>query len=215
MRVVVTTGRTEESLTADGVALTNGFTGLQGQEIARAFVRRGADVTVISGPTALPDVENARTIHVRTMRQMQDAVLSALETHADIYVSAAAIADFSLDAPLSVRLSPGDAFTLNMRENPSIVAAVARHPNRPKTVVSFAAQSPGELLDYALRKFEKSGADLTVANPIGAGRDPLRNEVYFIFSKDGKITTEKTRDMNKADIAEAIAEKILNLPPLA
>lgn len=215
MRVVVTTGRTEERLTADGVVITNGFTGQQGQEIAKAFKQRGAEVVVISGPTALPDVAGARTVHVTTMREMLAAVLHEIAVPTDIYISAAAIADFSVEAPLRLRLKPGETHRLEMQENPSIVAAVANHENRPRTVVSFAAQSAAEVLAYAVRKFEGANVDLTVANPIGPGaamaKDAGRNEAWFIFRRDGDVVTEKTGEATKAETAEKIAEKILSL----
>jgi phosphopantothenoylcysteine decarboxylase/phosphopantothenate--cysteine ligase len=215
VRVIVTTGRTEERLTSDGVVITNGFTGLQGQEIARAFVRRGAEVIVISGPTALPDVDGARTIHVKTMHEMRIAALEEIATPADIYISAAAIADFSLPVPMTLRLKSGERLTLVMSENPSIVADVARHAHRPKIVVSFAAQSPEDLLAYARKKFENSGADLTVANPIGPGAattaNAAHNEVYFLFRREGKTITEPLPEMAKSEAAEKIADKILSL----
>lgn len=211
LRVIVTTGRTEERITADGAAITNAFTGRQGQEIARAFVRRGARVVVISGPVALPDVEGARTLHVTSMQEMHAAALREVETGADIYISAAAIADFSVAAPLALRLKPGQAHRLEMTENPSIVAAIARHAKRPGLVVSFAAQSPDTLLDYAVRKFEGTGADLTVANPIGPGADPLRNRVTFILRRDGKTAVEPLPDLPKEEAAEAIVRKILEI----
>jgi phosphopantothenoylcysteine decarboxylase/phosphopantothenate--cysteine ligase len=211
MRVVVTTGRTEEPLTRDGVVITNGFTGRQGQEIARAFVQRGAEVIVVSGLTALPDTAGARTVHVTTMREMQDAVLREIETPTDIYISAAAIVDFGMIAPLPLRLKPGEAFRLEMTENPSLLAAVARHGSRPKIVVGFAAQSADTLLEYAVAKFESSGVDLTVANPIGPGsttmQDAARNEIYFI----SRAGVEKAGSMTKAEAAEKIVEKTLPL----
>lgn len=212
-RVLITTGRTEEFLTTDGTVITNGFTGRQGQEIAKAFVRRGAQVVLVSGPTALPDVEDVRTVHVRSMPQMYAAVMREIEKSVDIYIGVAAIADFSVAQPLSLRLSPGESYKIQMVENPSIVSEVARHPtHRPRIVVSFAAQSPEEILSYATEKFEKSGVDLTIANPIGPGsattRDPARNEVYFIYKSGGRVLNEKFDEMTKEEVAEKIVAKI-------
>jgi phosphopantothenoylcysteine decarboxylase/phosphopantothenate--cysteine ligase len=211
MRVIIVTGRTEEPLTKDGVVITNGFTGRQGQEIARAFVRRGADVTVIAGPPVLPEIEGARTVRVRTLREMQDAALREIETPADIYVSVASIADFSAPAPLDLRLKPDEPLKLQIIENPSLLAAVTRHKSRPKIVVGFAAQTADVLLDYAMAKFRTSGVNLTVANPIGPGSalmgDSARNEIWFI-TKGGP---EKIGGMTKAEAAEKIVEKVLSL----
>jgi phosphopantothenoylcysteine decarboxylase/phosphopantothenate--cysteine ligase len=219
-RVLITTSRTEERLTHDGVVITNGFTGQQGWEVARVFARRGEEVTLVTGPTPLPDIEGVRTIHVVSMQDMQAAVMKELETPIDIYVSVAAIADFSVAESLSVQLKPGEPLRLEMQENPSLVGMVARHPvHRPKIVVSFAAQSPETVLEYAAQKFAKLGVDMTVANPIGTGADPSRNQVYFIYRKGAETITEKLDEMPKADVAERIVGRIellsciFNLPP--
>lgn len=210
---VVTTGRTEEQLTDDGVIITNGFTGRQGQEIAKALSGAGYKVLLISGVVQAPDVEGVTTIHVKTMQEMHDVALASLQPPIDVFVSVAAIADFSLPTPLAVRLKQGEAYRMSMIENPSIVGAVAQHKTqRPKCVVSFAAQSPETIIQYATEKFYKLGVDITVANPIGHGaatvRDASRNQITLIYRDGGKIIQEPHGEMAKEDVAALLVRRI-------
>lgn len=208
-KIVVTTGRTEERLAKSGLIITNPFTGRQGQEIAKAFARRNYSVTLISGPTSLPDIGDPRvkTVHVTTMREMERAALKSLADAPLAFVSAAAIADFSIKKPLALALAPGANFTLPLTENPSIVGSVGAHKKRPPVVVSFAAQSPDEILRYATRKFKKLAVDMTVANPIGEKRSILHNKIHLITKKGIKSFPE----MTKTATAEIIVKEIVKM----
>ena len=208
--IIVTTGRTEERLTVSGDVITNGFTGRQGQEIARALAGAGYAVTLISGPTRLPCVDDprVRTLNVTTMRDMQRAVRAALKDGPLAFISAAAIADFGVRRPISLRLAPGQGFTLPLAENPSIVGQVARHKKRPRVVVSFAAQSPDKILDYAVEKFEKLGVDMTVANPIGTGLDPERNTIHLITARGIRTFPEMSKKATAKIIARAVIKRL-------
>ena len=207
-RIVITTSRTEEALTEDGVIITNAFSGRQGQALATAFVKKGWEVVLISGPTNLPDLPDVRNIHVTSMAEMLKATQIETVNHTDAYISAAAIADFSVAEPLAIKLKTDALHTLIMQENASIIGTVAKSNNRPSVVISFAAQSPETILEYATKKFSKLGVDLTVANPIGAGTpaatDPNKNKVYFITA-DG---VDELPVMQKSEVADAIAEKV-------
>ncbi len=205
--VLVTTGRTEERLTKDGVIITNGFTGRQGQEIAKALAAKGYDVTLVSGPTDLPDAPGITTHHVVSMRDMHAAVMKALKSKPLAFVSVAAIADFGIEKPLDLKLREGEEFDLPLAENPSIVGAVAKDEERPPVVVSFAAQSPENILNYANEKFAKLGADMTVANPIGTKLDPGWNKIYLITKKGVRELPE----MDKSETGRVIADEIEQL----
>jgi len=209
-RVIVTTARTEEILTTSGDKITNFFSGRQGQAIATAFANKGAQVTLLSGPTELPDVNhpNITTIHTTTAKEMHDAAQRALSKPAAAFIGAAAIADFGMDRPLAKHLPEGEAHTLELSENPSVVGAAAHHANRPRVVVNFAAQSPETIVEYAKKKFDKLGVDLTVANPIGdktiAASDPTKNQVIMI-KKEG---ISSLPEMGKDQVAEKIADEV-------
>jgi phosphopantothenoylcysteine synthetase/decarboxylase len=197
-RVVITTSRTEEALTTDGVIITNSFSGKQGQSIARAFLEKGWEVVLISGPTDLPDVKGAKNIHVTSMKEMLEAAKKEIRTNTDAYISAAAIADFSVEKPLDIRLAMNEEHNLVMDENASVVGTINQAGKRPKVVVSFAAQSPETILDYATQKFKKLGVELTVANPIGADTPAAKNSninrIFFISAKGVEGPIETTKD---------------------
>ncbi|MBV8060568.1 MAG: hypothetical protein JO126_09330 [Alphaproteobacteria bacterium] len=212
--VVVTTARTEEILTTSGDFITNYFSGKQGQDIAHALARRGAHVTLISGPTFLPDVEHPRitTRHVRSARAMLAVAEEVLLQDCDVFIGVAAVSDFCLPEPVDLRLAEGEAHTLALVENASIVGRAASHPtHRPPIVVSFAAQSPETVEAYATQKFKKLGANLTVANPIGAGtaiaRDPSRNQIILINAAG----VERLPEMSKEEVAYAVATRVSHM----
>lgn len=208
-RIIVTTGPTREPLDRKGTVITNGFTGLQGQEIARALARMGYDVTLVSGPCLHPHPEHPRiaVASVETYAQMSRTVLRLLQQKPLAYISAAAIADFSLRPAALPDLDPGEEYDLPLAENHSLVGQVAGHRLRPPVVVSFAAQSPQNVLDYACKKFEKLGVDMTVANPIGEGQDPARNKISLITR--GGIRS--LPNMSKAGTAHVIARAVADL----
>lgn len=208
-RIIVTTGPTREPLDATGTAITNAFTGRQGQEIAKELARMGFDVTLVSGPCAAAHPKNPRiaVISVTTYAQMRSAVTSLLRQSPLAYVSAAAIADFSMKKSFLPDIRPGVERRLHLKENASLVGEVARHALRPPVVVSFAAQSPRDLLRYAAEKFKKLGVDMTVANPIGSRRDPLRNKICLIT----QAGIQKFPDMPKAETGKIIARAIIYL----
>lgn len=210
-RAVVTTSRTEELLTDDGVIITNAFSGRQGQAFAQAFANKGWDVTLISGPTEIPDLShpNISNIYVTTMSQMLAAAQREIVKPTDAYVSVAAIADFSMETPLDIRLAPGEAYRIDFKMNPSIVGTVAKSGNRPTIVVSFAAQSPEDILTYAQEKFKVLGVDMTIANPIGdetaAAKDPTQNQVYRITAAG----VEELPVMPKTEVGRIIVDDII------
>jgi phosphopantothenoylcysteine synthetase/decarboxylase len=220
-RVLVTTARTEETLTTTGDKITNFFSGRQGQAIAKACADLGADVTLISGPTHLPDVNhpNVRTIHTASARQMHQAAMQALEQPTDVFIGAAAVADFGAEHPANVRLKEGERHTLELTENPSIVGGAAKHATkRPRVVVSFAAQSPETIAEYAQQKFHKLGVDLTVANPIGdttiASRDPSKNQVMLIDGNGIRSLPEMGKDEVAGKLADEVANLLLKAKPI-
>ncbi|WP_343312683.1 bifunctional phosphopantothenoylcysteine decarboxylase/phosphopantothenate--cysteine ligase CoaBC [Brucella sp. BE17] len=202
--IVMTSGPTHEPI--DPVRyIANRSSGKQGHAIANALARLGATVHLVSGPVAIPDPEGVNVIHVETARDMQAAVEKHLP--ADAAVMVAAVADWrtSNAADHKIKKKPGeDAPTLSMVENPDILAGVGHSDKRPRLVVGFAAETQ-DLLANAARKLEKKGADWIVANDVSGdvmGGD--KNRVR-ILSHSG---TEEWPEMNKADVAQRLAEKI-------
>lgn len=171
-RVLITAGPTFEPI--DPVrGITNLSSGKMGFAIARAAAEAGAQVTLVAGPVHLPTPRGVRRIDVRTAQQMHDAVLPAAAAH-DVFVATAAVADWRPAALSEHKIKKGGhkvAPTFELTENPDILAAVARLPQRPYCV-GFAAESH-ELLKHAREKLERKKVPLIVGNlgPATFGQD--------------------------------------------
>jgi phosphopantothenoylcysteine decarboxylase/phosphopantothenate--cysteine ligase len=162
-RVLVTAGPTFEPI--DPVrGLTNRSSGKMGYAIARAAREAGAEVTLVSGPTALPTPRGVRRIDVGTARQMHEAVM-AQAPGVHVFVAVAAVADWRAEQPSAAKLkksSPPEAVTLRFVPNPDILAAVAALPSAP-LCVGFAAESE-RLVEHARAKLAAKKLALVVAN---------------------------------------------------
>lgn len=164
--VLVTAGPTYEDI--DPVRfLGNRSSGRMGFAVAAAAQLAGARVTLVAGPVALDAPTGTERIDVRSAAQMHEAVMAALP--ADIYVGAAAVADFT-PAILSghkIKKGPGDAgLVLELVRTRDILADVAAHPRRPALVVGFAAET-GDLEANARGKLDAKKLDLVCANRVG------------------------------------------------
>jgi len=139
-RVLVTAGPTEEPVDPVRV-LTNSSSGKMGYAVARAAREAGARVTLVSGPVALPTPAGVSRIDVRTADEMFAAVKEAAAA-SDVFISVAAVADYKVKNPSARKLKKanGRAVTLELVENPDILAYVASLKNAPYCV-GFAAES--------------------------------------------------------------------------
>ncbi len=210
-RVVVTSGPTHEPI--DPVRyIANRSSGKQGHAIAAAARKAGAEVTLVTGPVGLADPAGVETIHVETARQMQHAVEAALP--ADIFIAAAAVADWRVAEAAPEKLKKGSAKTpqsLTLVENPDILASIAqRKRGRPALVVGFAAETDN-LIENASAKRLSKGCDMIVANRVGAGSNVFagdRNEVTLITA-DGR---DPWPSLSKVEVAArliaALAQKL-------
>ncbi len=162
-RVLVTAGPTFEPI--DPVrGITNLSSGKMGYAMARAAWESGADVTLVSGPTALSTPYGVHRINVQTAQQMHDAVLSHINGQ-NIFIAVAAVADWRVVNASEQKLKKSgnkDVPQLQFEQNPDILAAVAALPNRP-FCVGFAAESEN-LLTYGEEKRQKKRIPLLVGN---------------------------------------------------
>ena len=165
-RVVVSAGPTFEDL--DPVRfIGNRSSGRMGYAVALAAREAGADVTLVSGPVALPDPPGIAVQRVRSALDMRAAVLAAV-ADADVYIGTAAVADYRPAAPATQKIKKDrDAFAIELMRNPDILAEVAGLARRPFTV-GFAAETD-DVLAYARRKLDDKRLDLIAANAVGAG----------------------------------------------
>jgi phosphopantothenoylcysteine decarboxylase/phosphopantothenate--cysteine ligase len=160
-RVVVTAGPTEEPIDPVRV-ITNTSSGKMGYAVASAARDAGAEVTLISGPVSLPTPAGVSRIDVRTAREMFDAVKKDLK-RADVFISVAAVADYRVKSPSAQKIKKVNGhLSLELIENPDILAWVAARP-KPPFCVGFAAESE-DLAKNAKAKLAKKKLPLIAAN---------------------------------------------------
>lgn len=161
-RVLVTAGPTTEQI--DPVrAITNASSGKMGYAVARAAREAGAQVTLISGPTALSAPAGVARIDVRSAQQMFDAVKKSA-AGADVFVSVAAVSDYRVEnaSKQKIKKGNGKGLTLELAENPDILAYVAKMP-QPPFCVGFAAETE-KLSANAKEKRARKNIPLLAAN---------------------------------------------------
>ena len=204
-RALVTAGPTAEPLDPVRV-LTNRSSGKQGYAIAGALAQLGAEVTLVSGPTALPAPSGVRRVWVETAQEMLSACEAALP--ADVAVCVAAVADWRPDEGFGVKLKKTREGppVVRLVENPDILATLSRQgPRRPRIVVGFAAET-NDLLPNAQAKLARKGCDWIVANDVAAdaimGGDD--NQVFLVTA--GGV--EPWPKASKTEVADQLAARI-------
>ena len=205
LRIAVTAGPTQEAL--DPVRyLTNHSTGKMGYAVARAAAMRGADVTLIHGPTALPPVRFTEDVPITTAQDMYDAVTSRFDAM-DILVMAAAVADYrpATVADDKIKKKDGD-LSIPVERTPDILGTIG--PQKTHQFLCGFSMETKDLVENSSAKLAKKNLDMVVANNLkvaGAGFGVDTNVVTF-------ITPDGTRElplMSKADVADAILDEIL------
>lgn len=170
-RVLVTAGPTEEPVDPVRV-LTNSSSGKMGYAVARAASEAGAKVTLVSGPVALPTPAGVMRIDIRTAQEMFDAVRKHAKS-CDVFIAVAAVADYRIKNPSrqKIKKSTGKAMSLELEENPDILAWVASMP-RPPLCVGFAAETENLARNARAKRVKKKLA-LVAANfaPEALGAD--------------------------------------------
>jgi phosphopantothenoylcysteine decarboxylase/phosphopantothenate--cysteine ligase len=175
-----------------------------GYAIARAAVRRGAEVALISGPSGQRPPGGAKLIRVETAREMKDAVAGELKG-ADAVVMAAAVADYAPVKAAARKLDKSALASLKLAENPDILAWLGSQKKRP-VLVGFAAES-GMDIARAKEKLKRKGADLVVLNDISdpeSGFDVDTNRVVLV----GRDGSDELPLMTKDDAAWAVLDRV-------
>lgn len=181
-KIIVTSGPTREFM--DPVRfISNPSSGKMGYAVAKTAWYRGADVTLIKGPTYLEPPFGVRTIDVTTAQEMYDAVLKESDG-TDIVVKAAAVGDYRFAHTLDQKLKREGRGRLEviLEENPDIAAEVGKRKRQGQILVGFAAEST-EVVENALSKLNKKNMDMIVANDItakGSGFESDTNSVTVI-----------------------------------
>lgn len=210
VRFLVTAGPTREPV--DPVRyLTNRSSGKMGYAIARAACRRGADVTLVSGPVSLETPVGVRRVNIESARQMHDAVMDELP-NADVVIKSAAVADFAVKGASEKKLKRRESKpSIELTANPDILAAIGKQKGQ-RVLVGFAAETH-DLDKYAREKLREKNADLLVANDVSrtdAGFDVDTNQVTLFFA-DGR--EEQTGLLSKDQVAERVLDAVESLLP--
>lgn len=209
LRVLVTAAGTREPI--DPVRYVgNRSSGKMGYAVAQMAAERGADVLLISGPSALAAPPNVRVVNVETTNEMLEACLAAYGD-VDIVIKAAAVADYRPRdvADQKIKKKTDDALTVVMDKNPDILKTLGAKKEQ-QVLVGFAAETQN-LLANAREKVVKKNLDMIVANDVtaaGAGFNSDTNIVKFLFA-NGDV--RELEQMPKVDVANKILDEAIRI----
>ncbi len=204
-KILITAGPTREPL--DPVRfLSNYSTGKMGYAIAKAAKYRGAEVTLITGPSNLEIPVGIKVIQVERTEEMYQETISNFSFQ-DILIMTAAVADYR---PLryhkdKIKKKLKDGLSLELVSNHDILAELGKNKKTGQIVVGFAVESQ-DLLANAKEKLNKKNLDMIIANDVSAFASD-KNEVAFIT----KNTFENIAEMEKTELADLILDKVLRV----
>ena len=207
--IIVTAGPTVESIDPMRY-ITNRSTGKMGYSIAKEAIERGADVTLITGPTNLTPPQNLKKlVKIESAKDMYEAVLANLDEN-DVVIKSAAVADYKPKNYSNKKIKKSDDdLVIELDRNKDIAQEIGKIKNN-KILVGFAAET-NDLIENASLKIKKKNLDFIVANDLtkeGAGFGVDTNIVKIIY-KEGNIT--EYPKMKKEEVANIILDKIKEL----
>lgn len=209
LRVLVTAGPTQEKI--DPVRyISNRSSGKMGYAIAEAAAKRGAEVTLVTGPVNLPVPRGVTAVPISSTQELYDAMTARCE-EADVIIQAAAPADFTPARVAEQKIKKqGDGdLTLTLRQTPDVAAQVGRMKKPGQTLVGFAAETEA-LMENAEKKLDKKNLDMIVANDVtapGAGFDVDTNIVTFM-TRGG---VEALPCLPKRQVADELLDRVAAL----
>ena len=209
-RIVVSAGPTYEDIDPARF-LGNRSSGKMGFAIAEAAAAEGADVLLVAGPVHLPTPPSVQRVDVRSAAQMHAAVLQALPC--DVYIGAAAVADFTPRTPLTSKLKKQageDSLLLELVKTQDILADVAAHALRPLLVVGFAAETD-DVLAYARDKLARKRVDMICANQVGvagSGFESDDNALWLVEAQAERLLGPAHKRILAEQLMAVIGEKL-------
>ncbi|BDU18385.1 hypothetical protein LA521A_35860 [Lysobacter auxotrophicus] len=211
LRIVVSAGPTYEDI--DPVRfIGNRSSGKMGFAVAQSAARLGAQVVLVAGPVSLPTPDGVTRIDVRSAAQMHEAVLAQLP--ADIYIGAAAVADFAPAQAASnkIKKTAGqDTLNLMLVRTRDILADIASHAQRPRLVVGFAAETD-HVEAYARGKLQNKRLDLIAANRVGVSGSGFESDdnTLAVYAADGdsRVLGPAPKTALADDLLELIAARL-------
>jgi phosphopantothenoylcysteine decarboxylase/phosphopantothenate--cysteine ligase len=207
-KVLVTAGPTREPL--DPVRfLGNRSSGQMGFALAKAAWRRGAEVTLVTGPSALPNPTGIKSVRVETGEEMKEEVLSVLP-EADVMMFAAAVSDFKPESSSPQKLKrsrAGEGMQVDLVPTPDIAGTTVDGRKTGAVALGFALETE-DLQGNARRKMKEKGFDLIAANSAsekGAGFDVSTNRVTILDTSGG---VEELPILPKDEVAEKLLDRL-------
>ncbi len=207
-KVLVSAGPTQEPL--DPVRyLTNPSTGKMGYAIAAAAYQRGADVTLVSGPTHLRAPFGIKTISVRTGDEMREAVLSEY-VHTDIAIMTAAVSDFRPASYSNQKIKKSKhGMELKLEPTPDILMELGQQKEQ-KILIGFAAETQN-LLDNAKKKLKEKNLDLIAVNDISRSDIGFASDNNAVTLVNSREESEQISPRSKQEIAHILLDRIAGL----
>ncbi|KTF32632.1 bifunctional phosphopantothenoylcysteine decarboxylase/phosphopantothenate--cysteine ligase CoaBC, partial [Xanthomonas vesicatoria] len=208
LRIVISAGPTFEDL--DPVRYVgNRSSGKMGYALAAAAARQGAEVVLVSGPVHQTTPVGVQRIDVRSAAQMRDAVLGAFP--ADIYIGAAAVADYTPKRVVSQKIKKtGETLTLELVRTPDILSEVAAQTGALKLVVGFAAETH-DVEHYARGKLAAKRLDLIIANQVGiegGGFESDNNAATAYWQGGERVFPSSSKTQLADQLLALIAERL-------
>lgn len=206
-KVLITAGPTEEAI--DPVRyITNHSTGKMGYALAKAAMERGAEVTLVTGPTSIEPPMFVNVIRVKSAAEMADAVKKRAG-ECDIIIKSAAVADYrpTKVATEKIKKKDGEASSIELERTEDILAYLGAHKREGQFICGFSMETEN-MLENSKKKLSKKNVDMIVANNLrteGAGFGTDTNVVTIIMADE----TWQLPIMSKDEVANAIFDSIL------
>lgn len=205
--IMITAGPTQEAI--DPVRyISNRSSGKMGYAVAAAAVAAGAEVILVTGPTALPTPSGVKRVDIISANDMFEAVMADIE-QTDIFIAAAAVADYNVAEPATQkRKKEGTSLRLTLSPTQDILKCVTAR-EKPPFAVGFAAETEN-LRDNALAKLNKKSLDMIAANTVGVagvGFESNDNELQVMWHDGGKCLKKASKRIIAEQLVELIAAR--------
>ncbi len=208
-RILITAGGTREAI--DPVRyIGNRSSGKMGYALAEEAARRGASVTLVSGPTSLNVPAGIEFIKVETACQMQEYV-DTIFAASDVVIMAAAVSDYRVRKIAGQKIKKTtEAFTLDLVKNPDILSALGKRKSIEQILVGFAAETQN-LLTFAKEKLQRKNLDMIIANDVSQKNVGFNYDTNMVKIITRDAAVEDIPLMSKKALAAIIIDKIRNL----
>lgn len=204
-KIIITSGPTHEAI--DPIRyIGNRSSGKQGNAIASILSKKGANVSLISGPISEPLPDNVNVIKVETAKEMLDACLSELPC--SIFISVAAVSDWYAQNISKHKMKKTESKTINLtlKENPDILYTISNNKNlRPKLVIGFSAETEN-IISNSQKKLINKKCDWIIANDVSNGFGKATNQIHIIKKDDVSSWPE----LEKKEIADKLSLLIID-----